>query len=185
MYLFVRKDIFLITQVMVDNPDFTPSQVGGLFTFLARQLAKPDNTLFVNRKLFDQVRNQILRGDICPFFALFCIKLPTFSAVLFIECLLPSSLEAFGSNPPWLKNKETKILMFVMDPKFWWWSRFCIIEFLVFGPFNQIFWAINWIFEFFMGWLFLKQGKARPKSYLFTFKSCIDELNELPSAQKW
>lgn len=40
---------------MVDNPDFTPSQVGGLFTFLARQLAKPDNTLFVNRKLFDQV----------------------------------------------------------------------------------------------------------------------------------
>ena len=40
---------------MVDNPDFTPSQVGGLFTFLARQMAKPDNTLFVNRKLFDQV----------------------------------------------------------------------------------------------------------------------------------
>lgn len=40
---------------MVDNPDFTPSQVGGLFTFLARQLAKPDNTLFVNRNLFDQV----------------------------------------------------------------------------------------------------------------------------------
>lgn len=40
---------------MVDNSDFTPSQVGCLFTFLARQLAKPDNTLFVNRKLFDQV----------------------------------------------------------------------------------------------------------------------------------
>lgn len=40
---------------MVDNSDFTPSQVGGLFTFLARQLAKPDNTLFVNRNLFDQV----------------------------------------------------------------------------------------------------------------------------------
>lgn len=44
---------------MVDNPDFTPSQVGGLFTFLARQLAKPDNTLFVNRKLFDQVTSQL------------------------------------------------------------------------------------------------------------------------------
>ncbi|XP_006809856.1 vacuolar protein sorting-associated protein 8 homolog [Neolamprologus brichardi] len=43
------------SKVMVDNADFTPSQVGGLFTFLARQLAKPDNTLFVNRKLFDQV----------------------------------------------------------------------------------------------------------------------------------
>lgn len=53
--LFIFKDVFLPTQVMVDNPDFTPSQVGGLFTFLARQLAKPDNTLFVNRKLFDQV----------------------------------------------------------------------------------------------------------------------------------
>lgn len=48
-------------QVMVDNPDFTPSQVGGLFTFLARQLAKPDNTLFVNRKLFDQVRHVTIR----------------------------------------------------------------------------------------------------------------------------
>lgn len=45
---------------MVENPDFTPSQVGGLFTFLARQLAKPDNTLFVNRKLFDQVSDRIL-----------------------------------------------------------------------------------------------------------------------------
>lgn len=44
---------------MVDNPDFTPSQVGGLFTFLARQLAKPDNTLFVNRNLFDQVTDAI------------------------------------------------------------------------------------------------------------------------------
>eukprot|EP00064_Thunnus_orientalis_P013530 superscaffoldBa00002216_g13569 len=49
--------------VMVDNPDFTPSQVGGLFTFLARQLAKPDNTLFVNRKLFDQVLEFLCRPD--------------------------------------------------------------------------------------------------------------------------
>lgn len=45
----------VVAQIMVDNSDFTPSQVGGLFTFLARQLAKPDNTLFVNRNLFDQV----------------------------------------------------------------------------------------------------------------------------------
>lgn len=43
-----------ISQVMVENSDFTPSQVGCLFTFLARQLAKPNNTLFVNRTLFDQ-----------------------------------------------------------------------------------------------------------------------------------
>lgn len=46
--------LFNISQVMVENSDFTPSQVGCLFTFLARQLAKPNNTLFVNRTLFDQ-----------------------------------------------------------------------------------------------------------------------------------
>ncbi|KAI4885659.1 hypothetical protein NFI96_020196 [Prochilodus magdalenae] len=49
--------------VMVDNSDFTPSQVGCLFTFLARQLAKPDNTLFVNRKLFDQVLEFLCSPD--------------------------------------------------------------------------------------------------------------------------
>uniref|UniRef100_A0A8C3AH36 VPS8 subunit of CORVET complex n=1 Tax=Cyclopterus lumpus TaxID=8103 RepID=A0A8C3AH36_CYCLU len=52
---YQQRLVDILLQVMVDNPDFTPSQVGGLFTFLARQLAKPDNTLFVNRKLFDQV----------------------------------------------------------------------------------------------------------------------------------
>nr|XP_046257105.1 vacuolar protein sorting-associated protein 8 homolog isoform X3 [Scatophagus argus] len=52
---YQQRTVDILLQVMVDNPDFTPSQVGGLFTFLARQLAKPDNTLFVNRKLFDQV----------------------------------------------------------------------------------------------------------------------------------
>ncbi|XP_056291216.1 vacuolar protein sorting-associated protein 8 homolog isoform X2 [Pseudoliparis swirei] len=52
---YQQRIVDILLQVMVDNPDFTPSLVGGLFTFLARQLAKPDNTLFVNRKLFDQV----------------------------------------------------------------------------------------------------------------------------------
>ncbi|KAM4591822.1 vacuolar protein sorting-associated protein 8 homolog isoform 1-T1 [Odontesthes bonariensis] len=52
---YQQRIVDILLQVMVDNPDFTPSQVGGLFTFLARQLAKPNNTLFVNRKLFDQV----------------------------------------------------------------------------------------------------------------------------------
>uniref|UniRef100_A0AAQ5X5Q3 RING-type domain-containing protein n=1 Tax=Amphiprion ocellaris TaxID=80972 RepID=A0AAQ5X5Q3_AMPOC len=52
---YQQRIVDILLKVMVDNPDFTPSQVGGLFTFLARQLAKPDNTLFVNRKLFDQV----------------------------------------------------------------------------------------------------------------------------------
>ncbi|KAM9726368.1 vacuolar protein sorting-associated protein 8 homolog isoform 2-T2 [Menidia menidia] len=52
---YQQRIVDILLQVMVDNPDYTPSQVGGLFTFLARQLAKPNNTLFVNRKLFDQV----------------------------------------------------------------------------------------------------------------------------------
>lgn len=53
-------------QVMVENSDFTPSQVGCLFTFLARQLAKPDNTLFVNRTLFDQV--SVFNNESCNCF---------------------------------------------------------------------------------------------------------------------
>uniref|UniRef100_UPI0037E89112 vacuolar protein sorting-associated protein 8 homolog n=1 Tax=Semicossyphus pulcher TaxID=241346 RepID=UPI0037E89112 len=52
---YQQRIVDILLQVMVDNSDFSLSQVGGLFTFLARQLAKPDNTLFVNRKLFDQV----------------------------------------------------------------------------------------------------------------------------------
>ncbi|XP_062286275.1 vacuolar protein sorting-associated protein 8 homolog [Scomber scombrus] len=60
---YQQRTVDILLQVMVDNPDFTPSQVGGLFTFLARQLAKPDNTLFVNRKLFDQVLEFLCRPD--------------------------------------------------------------------------------------------------------------------------
>ncbi|XP_043931336.1 vacuolar protein sorting-associated protein 8 homolog [Protopterus annectens] len=52
---YQQRIVDILLKVMVDNSDFTPSQVGCLFTFLARQLAKPDNTLFVNRMLFDQV----------------------------------------------------------------------------------------------------------------------------------
>ncbi|CAL1577769.1 unnamed protein product [Knipowitschia caucasica] len=52
---YQQRIVDILLQVVVDNADFTPSQVGCLFTFLARQLAKPDNTLFVNRNLFDQV----------------------------------------------------------------------------------------------------------------------------------
>ncbi|KAM9847376.1 vacuolar protein sorting-associated protein 8 homolog [Aulostomus maculatus] len=60
---YQQRIVDILLQVMVDNPDFTPSQVGGLFTFLARQLTKPDNTLFVNRKLFDQVLEFLCRPD--------------------------------------------------------------------------------------------------------------------------
>ncbi|XP_041866260.1 vacuolar protein sorting-associated protein 8 homolog isoform X2 [Melanotaenia boesemani] len=60
---YQQRIVDILLQVMVDNPDFTPSQVGGLFTFLARQLAKPNNTLFVNRKLFDQVLEFLCCSD--------------------------------------------------------------------------------------------------------------------------
>ncbi|KAF7652096.1 hypothetical protein LDENG_00101870 [Lucifuga dentata] len=60
---YQQRIVDILLKVMVDNPDFTPSQVGGLFTFLARQLAKPDNTLFVNRKLFDQVLDFLCSPD--------------------------------------------------------------------------------------------------------------------------
>lgn len=60
---YQQRIVDILLQIMVDNPDFTPSQVGGLFTFLARQLAKPDNTLFVNRNLFDQVLEFLCRPD--------------------------------------------------------------------------------------------------------------------------
>ncbi|KQK79932.1 hypothetical protein AAES_221929 [Amazona aestiva] len=51
---YQQRIVDILLKVMVENSDFTPSQVGCLFTFLARQLAKPNNTLFVNRTLFDQ-----------------------------------------------------------------------------------------------------------------------------------
>lgn len=35
---------------------FQPTQVGILFTFLARQMAKPDSSLYVSKLLFEQVR---------------------------------------------------------------------------------------------------------------------------------
>ncbi|XP_053731744.1 vacuolar protein sorting-associated protein 8 homolog [Synchiropus splendidus] len=60
---YQQRIVDILLQVMVENPDFTPSQVGGLFTFLARQLAKPDNTLFVNRNLFSQVLEFLCRPD--------------------------------------------------------------------------------------------------------------------------
>ncbi|XP_042192030.1 vacuolar protein sorting-associated protein 8 homolog isoform X2 [Callorhinchus milii] len=58
-----QRIVDILLKVMVENSDFTPSQVGCLFTFLARQLAKPDNTLFVNRKLFDQVLEFLCSPD--------------------------------------------------------------------------------------------------------------------------
>ncbi|EEC14167.1 conserved hypothetical protein, partial [Ixodes scapularis] len=50
-------------QIMVQSEGFSPTEVGALFTFLARQLARPDNTLIVNRLLFEQVLEYLTNPD--------------------------------------------------------------------------------------------------------------------------
>ncbi|XP_064186858.1 vacuolar protein sorting-associated protein 8 homolog isoform X2 [Anguilla rostrata] len=51
---FHQRMIDILLQVMLESTDFSPSQIGSLFTFLARQLAKAEDNLFVNRQLFHQ-----------------------------------------------------------------------------------------------------------------------------------
>ncbi|KAJ8418661.1 hypothetical protein AAFF_G00001600 [Aldrovandia affinis] len=51
---FHQRMIDILLQVMLESTDFSPSQIGSLFTFLARQLAKAEDKLFVNRQLFHQ-----------------------------------------------------------------------------------------------------------------------------------
>ncbi|MGH0117530.1 UNVERIFIED_CONTAM: hypothetical protein FKN15_038050 [Acipenser sinensis] len=63
LHFDTREFLNMLALVIVENWDFTPTQVGCLFTFLARQLAKPDNTLFVNRTLFDQVLEFLCSPD--------------------------------------------------------------------------------------------------------------------------
>ncbi|GAB6028320.1 Vacuolar protein sorting-associated protein 8 [Chamberlinius hualienensis] len=54
--LFQRQRLVdILLQIMVNGDGYTPSQIGALFTFLARQMAQPDNTVVVNRLLFEQV----------------------------------------------------------------------------------------------------------------------------------
>ncbi|XP_072180793.1 vacuolar protein sorting-associated protein 8 homolog [Diadema setosum] len=50
-----QRVVDILLQVMVESVGFSPAQVGCLFTFLARQMAKHENTIFVNRMLFEQV----------------------------------------------------------------------------------------------------------------------------------
>ncbi|XP_035269674.1 vacuolar protein sorting-associated protein 8 homolog isoform X2 [Anguilla anguilla] len=51
---FHQRMIDILLQVMLESTDFSPSQIGSLFTFLACQLAKAENNLFVNHQLFHQ-----------------------------------------------------------------------------------------------------------------------------------
>ncbi|XP_030829831.1 vacuolar protein sorting-associated protein 8 homolog [Strongylocentrotus purpuratus] len=50
-----QRIVDILLQVMVESVGFSPAQVGCLFTFLARQMAKHENTIYVNRMLFEQV----------------------------------------------------------------------------------------------------------------------------------
>ncbi|MGH0152258.1 UNVERIFIED_CONTAM: hypothetical protein FKN15_058824 [Acipenser sinensis] len=59
-FLQIITDILL--KVMLESVDFTPSQIGCLFTFLARQIAKTENALFVNIQLFDQALLELLQA---------------------------------------------------------------------------------------------------------------------------
>ncbi|XP_078620345.1 vacuolar protein sorting-associated protein 8 homolog isoform X1 [Branchiostoma floridae x Branchiostoma japonicum] len=50
-----QRIVDILLQVMVESVGFTPTQVGCLFTFLARQMARHENSILVNRLLFEQV----------------------------------------------------------------------------------------------------------------------------------
>ncbi|XP_042188283.1 vacuolar protein sorting-associated protein 8 homolog [Callorhinchus milii] len=52
---FQQRITDILLKVMVEGTEFTPSQIGCLFTFLARQLARAESSLFVNKQLFDRV----------------------------------------------------------------------------------------------------------------------------------
>lgn len=59
-----QRLVDILLQIMVQSEGFLPTQVGALFTFLARQLAQPDNNLIVDRLLFEQVLEHLTHpGD--------------------------------------------------------------------------------------------------------------------------
>eukprot|EP00095_Tigriopus_kingsejongensis_P008534 maker-scaffold81_size397536-snap-gene-2.19 protein:Tk08534 transcript:maker-scaffold81_size397536-snap-gene-2.19-mRNA-1 annotation:"hypothetical protein LOTGIDRAFT_215952" len=51
-----QRMVDILLKIMVDGDEgYSPAQIGHLFTFLARQIAKDDKTLSVSRDLFDRV----------------------------------------------------------------------------------------------------------------------------------
>ncbi|XP_052813444.1 vacuolar protein sorting-associated protein 8 homolog isoform X3 [Mya arenaria] len=53
----------ILLRIMVESVGFTPTQVGVLFTFLARQMARHENTITVNKLLFEQVLEFLCNPD--------------------------------------------------------------------------------------------------------------------------
>ncbi|XP_063412679.1 vacuolar protein sorting-associated protein 8 homolog [Mytilus trossulus] len=58
-----QRVVDILLQVMVENVGFTPTQVGILFTFLARQMARHENTIQVKKVLFEQVLEFLSNPD--------------------------------------------------------------------------------------------------------------------------
>ena len=50
-----QRVVDILLQIMVTDTTFTPTQVGWLFTFIARQMAKFETSIRVNKLLFEQV----------------------------------------------------------------------------------------------------------------------------------
>ena len=58
-----QKVVDVLLQVMVNGTSFSPSQVGCLFTFIARQMAKHEGSIHVNKLLFEQVLEYLANPD--------------------------------------------------------------------------------------------------------------------------
>lgn len=58
-----QKVVDVLLQVMVNDQSFSPAQVGCLFTFIARQMAKHEGTIQVNKLLFEQVLEYLTNPD--------------------------------------------------------------------------------------------------------------------------
>ena len=53
----------ILLQIMVNDSTFSPSQVGCLFTFIARQMARYEDSIKVNKLLFEQVLEYLSNPD--------------------------------------------------------------------------------------------------------------------------
>ncbi|GFT81859.1 vacuolar protein sorting-associated protein 8 homolog [Nephila pilipes] len=59
-----QRVVDILLKIMVQNEGFLPTEIGALFTFLARQMAKQENSIMVNRLLFEQVLEHLTNpGD--------------------------------------------------------------------------------------------------------------------------
>ncbi|XP_063851088.1 vacuolar protein sorting-associated protein 8 homolog isoform X1 [Scylla paramamosain] len=58
-----QRVVDILIQVMVNDKEFGPPQLGSLFTFIARQMSKQQDAIAINRQLFDQVLCHLTSSD--------------------------------------------------------------------------------------------------------------------------